>query len=225
MSKRSMGYKLVATDVDGTITNENREVDIDVLYYIRRIREFVPIVITTGNNLCVAEIIATLIGASKDYIIAENGGVLKVKDKIIKLGNREKAIEVFKKLKQKYNLVEVNMSNCRLTDVAIKRTIDSKILEKEILNYDVKIFDTKFAIHIVDKNVDKSIALKRLSEHLNIKLDEIIAIGDSENDRKMLEVAGYSICIGYELKDVADICFERRSDAFKHVLNIILKGR
>ncbi len=221
MLRRNTTFKLIATDVDGTITDENREVDIEVLKYIRKIRNKITIVITTGNNLCTAEIIASLIGVSKKYIIAENGGVLKIGDEIYKLGDKKKALDAFNYLKKKLSLEEVGMNFCRLTDVAIKRTIDSRIIKELLKGFDVKVLDTGFAIHIVDKNVDKSYALKKLLEHLNIKPDEIIAIGDSENDRKMLEMAGYSLCIGDKLRDVADICFDKRADAFKHVLEIL----
>ncbi len=222
MSEKSIKYKLLATDVDGTLTDENRELDIDVLKFIREIRKYLLVVITTGNNLYTAELLASLIGVSKDYIIAENGGVLKLKGRIIVLGDKRKALKAYEYLKARVkNVEEVKMSSQRLTDVALKRTIDVRILREYLKNFDIKIYDTKFAIHLLDKNVDKARALEKLINHLNIKPDEVIAVGDSENDRNMLRLAGYSICIGDEIKDVADICFSERWKAFKHILEIL----
>lgn len=56
-------------------------------------------------------------------------------------------------------------------------------------------------------DVSKGEALKKLCEILNIKPEEIMAIGDSENDLSMLNIAGLSIAMGNgsdKIKDKVD---------------------
>lgn len=64
-----------------------------------------------------------------------------------------------------------------------------------------------FYTEISAKNVDKWNAIEFLKEKMNIKTEEIIAIGDNINDKKMLENAGLGIAMGQshpEIKAIAD---------------------
>ena len=46
------------------------------------------------------------------------------------------------------------------------------------------------------KGVDKGTGLKQLCHHLGISIEETIVVGDADNDKEALEVAGLSIAIG-----------------------------
>lgn len=48
-------------------------------------------------------------------------------------------------------------------------------------------------IEAMGLDVSKGQAIKKLAKKLNIELDEVVAIGDSENDLSMLDIAGLSI--------------------------------
>lgn len=54
--------------------------------------------------------------------------------------------------------------------------------------------DTLF-VNIVDSTVSKGYALVTLADHLNISLNEVVAIGDGENDIPLLTVAGLGIAM------------------------------
>lgn len=51
-------------------------------------------------------------------------------------------------------------------------------------------------------NVSKGEALKKLCKRLNIRSEEVIAIGDSENDLSMLNFAGLSVAMKNATKDI-----------------------
>lgn len=51
-------------------------------------------------------------------------------------------------------------------------------------------------IEAMGLNVSKGEAIKRLCNILNIKKEEVIAIGDNENDISMFEIAGLSVAMG-----------------------------
>lgn len=57
-------------------------------------------------------------------------------------------------------------------------------------------------IEITKKGVSKGHAVKQLAQYYNITREEIIAIGDSENDITMLEYAGLGVAMGNALDRV-----------------------
>lgn len=59
---------------------------------------------------------------------------------------------------------------------------------------------------ISSKNVDKWNALEYLIKNLNIKKEELIAIGDNINDKKMIENAGLGIAMDYSTPIITNIC-------------------
>lgn len=72
---------------------------------------------------------------------------------------------------------------------------------------------------VVNRKFDKGKALERVCSHLHIPICNSVAIGDSMNDREMLETAGLAICMenGSEgLKKLADdICPSVQKDGIK----------
>lgn len=61
-----------------------------------------------------------------------------------------------------------------------------------------------FFIEILHKNVTKGNALKMVASRLNIKKEEIISIGDSQNDVSMFSVSGLSIAMGNAITSVKE---------------------
>jgi len=51
-------------------------------------------------------------------------------------------------------------------------------------------------IQIMDKRVDKSIALKWVARHYGISMSQVLAIGDAANDIGMLRLAGAAVAMG-----------------------------
>lgn len=72
---------------------------------------------------------------------------------------------------------------------------------------------------IVNRKFDKGKAVKRVCEYLHIPVGSSMAIGDSMNDREMLEISGLSICMengSKELKKlVDDICPSVQKDGIR----------
>ena len=62
-----------------------------------------------------------------------------------------------------------------------------------------------FYTEISAKNVDKWYAIEMLAEKLNIKKEEIVAIGDNVNDEKMIKEAGLGIAMGQSSPKVTEI--------------------
>jgi Cof subfamily protein (haloacid dehalogenase superfamily) len=63
-------------------------------------------------------------------------------------------------------------------------------------------------IEFVKKGVSKAKGLQKIAKKLDIKLSEIIAFGDHENDLKMMEFAGHSVAMGNAIDEIKSISDE-----------------
>ena len=73
-------------------------------------------------------------------------------------------------------------------------------------------FSKPHYLEIVSPGISKGEALRRLAEHLGVPIEETLAVGDSLNDRQMLEAAGLGVAVRNareELKAIADVVLER----------------
>jgi Cof subfamily protein (haloacid dehalogenase superfamily) len=84
---------------------------------------------------------------------------------------------------------------------------------------------TKSKAHYLEflhKEGNKGAAITFLANHIGCALDEVIAIGDSWNDREMIEAAGLGVAMGNaidELKAVADyVTYSNNEEGVKHVI-------
>ena len=233
--------KAIAVDVDGTITDKDRKICTSAIEAIRTAEKIgIPTIIVTGNIFFYAYATATLIGATGG-IVAENGGVISELDddgieKIKVLGDFDKVQKAFDYIDLELNksndkntrngLKKVDDSDSRLSEIASYRTIDENII-KNILakskeDFDVEVYDTQFAIHITDNKVNKGSSLKIVAKKHGFAVDEILAIGDSENDMEFLSVCGLKVAVANaneNLKEIADyVCENKYGDGVKEAI-------
>lgn len=64
----------------------------------------------------------------------------------------------------------------------------------------------QYWFNIIQKNIDKGVALRELMEMYNIAPEEVIAIGDNMNDMGMLTCVPNSVAIGNARQEVKDVC-------------------
>lgn len=210
-----MNVRAVAIDIDGTLTDESRRLHLGAVARIREIEALgIPVIIASGNILCICEAASIFIGTS-GALIAENGGVIKGPNSSAKyIGNVKEVEKAYEYLSKMEKVEKVARSELRRTEIAIYRTIDVEKVKKTLSNFKVEVVDTKFAIHIKDPVINKGKALAVIADDAGIKRAEVIAIGDSENDRQMLEYAGYSISVGEEgLRNVCDYVTKKGAGA------------
>ena len=61
---------------------------------------------------------------------------------------------------------------------------------------------------LINRKFNKGMAVRRMSDHLGVPLEDTIAFGDSMNDREMLETAGLGICMGNGASALREIARE-----------------
>ena len=201
-------YKLLVCDVDGTITDNRKCIQALGIETLRRVQENgYSVSLCSGNVLPVAFGLSTFIGL-KGPVIAENGGLVSYKEQIFQLHSDETAKKAFAYLKTKMPDVDrLFTDNWRKTEVAVKRSSDLEAVRAVLKDWSVEIEATGFAIHIMEPGHSKVDGVRKTCQILGIDISEVVAVGDSDNDVKMLSQCGYGIAVGNAsgpAKDAAD---------------------
>lgn len=199
--------KAIAVDIDGTITDDKRKINVNAINALRKAEHNgYPVILVTGNVLCAAKMVSVMVGTSGG-IVGENGGYINTRKKNIVLGDISKCIPAYNYLKSKYPVEKTEFSDIRLSEIALIRNIDVEIVKENVSNFDVEVYDTQFALHLTDPDVNKGKSLQIVARDMGITADEIMAVGDSENDLEFLEVAGLKVAVAnadQELKENSD---------------------
>lgn len=209
--------KALVCDIDGTLTDENRRINLRAIETIRLlIDQGIPVVLASGNTLCFLDALARMIGTN-GAVIGENGGVFQTgfdgTPQIV--GDRSVCLAAFDRLsahflRQGVRLIPYSMT-LRYADVAFARTVPADEVRSVVSDLPVRVIDTGFAIHLQSPGISKGTALAELAPFLSLSPLEFLAVGDSDNDLELLECAGYSITManGSErLKKIADLVTE-----------------
>lgn len=81
---------------------------------------------------------------------------------------------------------------------------------------------TPFNVEVMKKSSNKRLGIEKIAEQLKIKQHEIICIGDSGNDRHMIEYAGLGVAMGNafpEIKEIADyVTLTNEENGVAHVI-------
>ena len=203
-----MTIEAIAVDIDGTITDDERKICISAIEALRKAEEAgIPTIIVTGNVVNYAYATEVLIGCSGG-IVCENGGV------VFKEGENNNAVETLvekdfvnsaenhlkEKLGKKFDIHASHDNMYRLTETVFYKTLTREELEEALNDFkyrdEIEIYDSGFALHVTDKRVNKGTSLRYLCERNGINMENVMAIGDSQNDEDFLKEAGYKIAVG-----------------------------
>lgn len=112
----------------------------------------------------------------------------------------------YKTLRKRFKEYEGHIVKCVLYSIDQQ---DIKSFRDELEeSTEMSIFGAgRYSVEVSPKGVSKGKAVEILSKHLNINREEIMCIGDNENDIEMIKYAGLGVAMGNgvdELKEVAD---------------------
>lgn len=201
--------KAVVIDIDGTLTDMQRRLDLRAAAAIRELT--VPVILASGNVLGFVKCAAKLIGTS-DIMIAENGGVVSMGfDGPVHIsGDKARCQEVLEILGVHFDLEELDGAE-RRSEVALRRNFDIDAARQVLVDGNIRgieLVDTGFAVHIKTVDVNKGTALVEVAKLMGLDTGDFVAIGDSANDIEMIKAAGLGVAVGNAhpaLKDAADL--------------------
>lgn len=124
--------------------------------------------------------------------------------------NREKkhqiSIEITKKWEEIFKRYETEIIKVVAADDDKDKILAAKLEFKELNSFEV-VSSHSNNFEVMSKNTSKGRAVKILSDFYNISPEEVICIGDNENDISMIEFAGLGVAMGNgeeSVKTIAD---------------------
>ncbi len=206
----SLPYKAFVFDVDGTICDYDGQLSLEAAHSIRWLRSLgYEVLLASGRGPWDNFYLGVFLGCT-EVAVCENGGVLMTSPSDLKLfTDKSRSLEAYDLLSRNFENVRIKPVSPRMTEVVLLRTFDPK-LGQEVLDKNgvpVRINDSKFALHLTRRGIDKSLALSEGLQTLGISPEEVIVVGDSEIDVPMFRLCGYGIAVGnatQEAKSEAD---------------------
>jgi phosphoglycolate phosphatase (TIGR01487 family) len=192
--------KTFAVDIDGTITeNGGGRIHLDALSALRYITKLGHNVIFVSGRSSIEGYMLSMFGGTTPIAVGENGGCITYgpQDHIL-LGNMQDCKDAYNIIKSKIQNVKEKPVFPRLTEMVLERTFDLKvgmdIIKQNELN--VILSDSLYAFHINSHNINKKSGFENLMNRHSISKNDVIAIGDSETDIPLFELAKTSIALG-----------------------------
>lgn len=201
-----MRHKTFAVDIDGTITeNGGGRIHLGALNSLRHLKKTGHNVILVSGRSSVEAYLLGVFGGLNTVGVGENGGCITYGSNDHHLiGNKQACIEALSLIKSKIDNVREKPVFPRMTEVVLERTFDvshgQKLVRESAL--DVVMADSQYAIHINSSGIDKATGFKVVMQKLGVSSEDVIAIGDSETDVPLFNLAKYSIAVGNAFDDV-----------------------
>jgi len=193
--------KALLTDVDGTLTDPTRRINVGAIEAIRSLVDNgTEVVLASGNTSCMMDGICRMIGTN-GTIIAENGGVFRVgyTGTLHISGDQtvcRRALDAVQAHYRKKGIeLELYSPTYRFADLAFARTVPVDEVKTVLEDHPVQVIDTGYAIHLQTPGVNKGAALVALAREMHIEPSDFLAIGDSLNDIQMLKAAGIGVTV------------------------------
>jgi len=188
--------KAVAVDIDGTLADDSRRLDLEAIAALRKVQDSgVPVMLASGNVLPIAYALSNYLGLTGP-IIAENGGIVSYQQRIWKLGDPAKPLMAFEHLRTQMPAERLFTDKWRETEVGLKREVSLEEVKRVLKDFDVDVQTTGWAVHIMQKGMNKFLGVRKGCELLGISPKQVAAIGDSDNDEMMIRECGWGAAVG-----------------------------
>lgn len=227
--------KAIVLDVDGTLLNQQKEIDRPTINKLIELSDNVKIILASARGFYrIKKYIDKLrIDNENQYTIAYNGSVVvknngeRMIDVFISKSNILVLVDFIKQYSDYHwslysydfklysnNIEDIDDFVCKNHIYKVVAEASESQIEKlrsEIPNDFFSKFEITCSeltrIEFVKKGITKVTAIQYLNELLGIQENEMVAIGDGENDIAMIEYAGVGIAMGnapMNVKEKAD---------------------
>ena len=196
--------KVVAVDIDGTLTDENKRINPNVIEALSRLEENgIPVILATGNVRAVTYALWRFLNLSGP-ICCENGGVLWHPDwgETTFRADGSEAKKAAQWLATKIEGLDwkgIETNQWRESEWCLSPNEDLKRIEELIASSQwshLSVIKTGFAIHLMEPQLSKGSGLKIILNKMNLSVDDLLCVGDAPNDLSMFEIANWSVAVG-----------------------------
>ena len=201
ISWRILLLPLLATDYDGTIATEGQVSETTITALKRWQQTGRKLLLVTGRRL---DSLYTVFPQAKsfDCIVAENGALLSypATGKQILLGSTppESLIQAL----QQRQVEPLSVGQGIVATLLPHQTTVNEVLQELGLPWQV-IFN-KEAVMLLPEGIDKDLGLRTALAQMNLFPQEVVGVGDGENDLPLLNLCGLSVSVANALPVLQD---------------------
>lgn len=193
--------KALAVDIDGTLADDSRRVNLEAVAALREVQDSgIPVMLASGNVLPIAYALSNYLGL-RGPIVAENGGIVSYQQKIWVLGDPAGPRKAYDFLRTEMDAQRLFTDRWRETEVGLTREVNLEKVRDVLKDWPVDVQTTGWAVHIMEKGMNKFRGIQKGCELLGISPRDVAAIGDSDNDEMMIRECGYGIAVGNAFED------------------------
>ena len=218
--------KAVFIDIDETLTNSQREVTEKTKLEIKKcVENGVKIILTSGRSRREAMNFQEQIGTSP-YIVSSNGASAYDAENGVEIYNEridpQMVLQLIRHSRENGYRIKLNYKDLLVECVGIAVANESKRFK----NPDLKP-SRNYYCDVASVKVSKGNAVKAVCEYFEIKPEEIVTIGDGENDLSMLGLTPNSVAMGNSLPEIKEkanyVTASNDEDGVAKVLGFIIK--
>jgi HAD superfamily hydrolase (TIGR01484 family) len=220
-----MRYLALATDYDGTLAHHG-EVDKKTLEAVRRLAATGrKLILVTGRQ--VEDLRRVFPGvAIFDRVVAENGAVVyRPPDGGLRLLAPRPPDSFIEALKRR------GVDPLFIGQVVVATVEPNEKLALEVIRehgLELEIIFNKGSVMILPSSVNKATGLRAALDELGISADQVVSIGDAENDHALLAMSGFGVAVANaldSLKAEADLVTKgRASEGVREVIKALVDG-
>jgi hydroxymethylpyrimidine pyrophosphatase-like HAD family hydrolase len=213
-----MRFLLLATDYDGTLASDG-QVESRTIAALERLRASGrKLILVTGRHMPDLSTVFSQFDVF-DRIVAENGGVLyrsaTGEETLLCEPPDERFIALLRKRNIPFVPGRTVVASWRRFEEAVSQAIRD-------LGVDLQVIPNKDAVMVLPSGIDKASGLDAARRELGISAQNVVAVGDAENDHSFLRAAGCGVAVANALpalKEHADIVL--RAPAGQGVIQLI----
>ena len=194
-----MKYRLLATDYDGTIAHHGA-VDHSTVAALQRFKDSGrKVILVTGREIPDLESVFSET-AIFDLIVAENGALLHwpltKKEQLLAAAPPAEFADLLRA--RAVNTLSVGRVIVATLD-PYEKTIRAAITELELV---LDVIANKGSLMVLPRGVDKGLGLAAALRELQISKEEVVAVGDAENDHSLLRNAAFGAAVANALPEL-----------------------
>lgn len=174
-------------DVDGTLTDSRNRLIPECIPRLRKLVEAGnTLALASGNVIPYMVSLRTFIGINGP-VFGENGGIVYHLGKLQLFGTKEKPFQFYQKISSLAAVEEMFSNKWREVSMAFRVKDGSELPSSIHAEPDIELTYSGFAWHVLNKGLNKGMAIKFLTENYHCNPSDILVFGDSDNDAPMMD--------------------------------------
>lgn len=228
--------KFVAVDIDGTLTDDKKQLNTRALDALRRLEDAgIPVILATGNVRAITYGLWRFLKLTGP-ICCENGGVLwhpSFDEPIFQAdGSEAKRAAEWLSTVMPIDAKGIESNQWRESEWCLEPNEDLEQIRTRLSGSEwshLSALRTGFAIHLMEPHLSKGSGLEIILDRMGWSKEDMLCVGDAPNDLSMFETAHWSVAVKGafdSVSDAADVCSPHfHGDTFEPLVEAILKAQ